>query len=193
MRRLIPATIFLVCIPDGVHALLCARRDGTVASRAVCKRHEAVVPIAPLLPSPPAPRPMLATVRDTPVALSYATHVSQVAALTYPTPNPEPYTVLATIYLVNHRAVADTITCPIVVQGTGRNDLFGLQIGGGTVMLDGASSTAVSLIARLPPNLTDAALQNGIGAIALGCWVAPESEITATGASLAAWPFDLQR
>src|SRR5205809_5314265 len=43
MRRLIVAMVLLGFVPDGAHALLCARRNGVVLSRSARKRHEQVV------------------------------------------------------------------------------------------------------------------------------------------------------
>jgi len=192
MYRLTAVGIVLLAVVPNAHARLCVKGNGTVASREACRRHEHEISIATLLP---AARASLVTLRNGPIALAAgAQGGTKVAELALPSGEREStgnYVILAIASLVNHRTLADTASCFVVVQSPGRSIPVGLQLTNySTLVLDGTTSANATLLGELP-DVNPSSLQNGSGTIALWCSAAaPESEFTADTASLLAIPVE---
>jgi hypothetical protein len=183
MRRLIMATIFLVFVPEVGRALLCARRNGTVASRTACKRHEKVVSLAELLP-PSVPRTGFLTTRAGPVALpnpgaDFGVFITPLAILSLPAGS---YTVLATAFLLNHRSLADGVDCALTYQSPTTGLAMGVPFASAAVSIEGTATINVvgAWTVRDPSHV-----------IRLWCTAgSPVSSITAQAVSLVAVPLD---
>ena len=192
MHRLTAVGIVLLTFAPDVHALLCANNNGRLAVRDVCKSREHEVPIATLLPPP---RATLVTDVIGPIAL--AQQGTKVARLILPSPIREPngvehtgsYALFATVHVLNSGAVADNVGCSIVIQTPGTGIPNGLQLTSAGTTLDASARTILTLVGTLPDiNLGN--LQNGSGALALWCFAAPDSAISAEAASMLAVPVD---
>jgi hypothetical protein len=169
MCRLTTVGILLLALAPDIHARLCVKSNGTLASRDTCKRREREFPIASLLP---APRATLVTLRNSPVALRpQAQGGTRVAALALPSgesQNTGNYAIFSTVPLANRRAVADAASC----------------------VLAATTSTSMTLLGELP-DVSPSTLQNGSGTVALWCSAgAPESDFPADTASLLAIPVE---
>jgi hypothetical protein len=183
MRRLIMATIFLVFMPEVGHALLCARRNGTVASRAACKRHEKVVSLAELLP-PSVPHTGFLTTRAGPVAVpdpgaDFGVFITPLAILSIPAGS---YTVLATAFLLNHESLADSVDCALTYQSPTTGLAMGVPFANAAVSIDGTAMISVvgAWTVRDPSHV-----------IRLWCTAEfPASNITAEAVALVAMPSD---
>jgi len=192
MHRLTAVGIALLAFAPDVHALLCANNNGRLAVRDVCKSREHEIPIATLLPPPRA-----TLVTDVIGATALMPHGTKVARLILPSPIREPsgsehtgsYALFATVHVVNNGAVADNVDCSIVIQTPGTGIPNGLQLTGAGTTLDASARTILTLVGTLP-DVNLANLQNGSGALALWCFAAPESGISAEAANMLAIPVD---
>ena len=181
-RLMIAAMIFLGFVPDGAHALLCARQNGVVLSRSACKRHEQVVTRSTFVTTHAGPL----TVPN--VGSDFGTFITPLVTLTVPAGTGS-YAVIGTAFFTNHRPLVDSVLCALTYWFQGVMLAPGITFANAAVFLDGASASGTTISVVGVQTFTNTT--NSPTAIHLWCTAEnPLSMFTAEDVSLVAIPVD---
>ena len=182
MRRLIVAMVLLGFVPDGAHALLCARQNGVVLSRSACKRHEQVVTRSTFVTTRAGPL----TVPN--VGSDFGTFITPLVGLAVPAGTGS-YAVIGTAFFTNHRPLVDRVLCALTYWFQGVMLAPGITFANAAVFLDGASASGTTISVVGVQTFTNTT--NSPTSISLWCTAeSPLSMFTAADVSLIAIPVD---